>query len=178
MISLLSFTGHCDKQNNVLRWSTITEINNDYFTIERSPNGDDWTVAGMVTGAGNSSTLINYTLTDRAQNDETTYYRLKQTDYNGSYHYESIIGVNKCDKNGSDQLILFPNPSKGKFELRFNGNPEEIKSINIFNSMGQNIFSSDYYESMFDISNQVPGLYFIHVQQNEELIIMKFLLSN
>lgn len=177
-ISLLSFTGHCDKQNNVLRWSTATEINNDYFTVERSPNGDDWSVAGMISGAGNSSTLIHYTLTDKAQTDETTYYRLKQTDFSGSYHYESVIGISKCDRNGADQLTIFPNPSKGKFELRFNGNPDEIKSINVYNSIGQSIYSSDFYESGFDISNQVPGLYFIHVQHNEELISMKFLLSN
>lgn len=177
-ITLLTFTGYCDNQNNVLSWSTSTEINNDYFTIERSPNGNDWSVAGMVDGAGNSSTLNNYTLTDKIQNNETTYYRLKQTDYNGSYHYESVIGINKCGKNGSAQMTVFPNPSKGNFELRFNGNPEEIKSINIFNAMGQSIYSSNYYQPRFDISSQVPGLYFIHVKQNEELICMKFLLIN
>lgn len=44
--------------------------------------------------------------------------------------------------------------------------------------MEKNIYSSEFYESIFDLSSQVPGLYSIHVQQNEELIIMKFLLSN
>lgn len=176
-ISLLSFTGYCNNQNNILEWKTTTETNNSYFTIERSVDVKNWILVGTVTGAGNSSSLLNYTLTDVLQNEGEIYYRLKQTDFNGNYKYEKMISVTRCKNNGTDHFTIFPNPSEGKFKLLFNGDTREINSIHIFNSQGQNIYNSIDFQSTFDLSNNVPGIYFIRISKNSGNINLKFILS-
>lgn len=177
-IELLSFTGYCDKRNVVLQWSTASESNNSFFTVEQSSDGTNWQIAGKVTGAGNSSSILNYTLTDIALNEETTYYRLKQTDFNGKYKYSAIIYIHKCGDNGANLFSIYPNPSEGKFELHFNGNPSEISSIHIFNSQSQKVYSSIGFQSSFDLSNTVSGIYFMHIQQNSEIKVLKFVAFN
>lgn len=177
-ISLQSFTADCNNQIVILEWETATESNNDYFTIERSQDAKNWNEVGTVPGAGNSSSLLNYTLTDIAANDGVTYYRLKQTDYNGSYKYAAIIDINKCEDKSADRFIIYPNPSKGEFKLLYDGHTSEINSIDIFNAQGQSIYSIVDFQSTFDLSNNIPGFYFIRVQQNSEITNLKFILSN
>lgn len=177
-VELLSFTGYCDKQNIILQWSTATEINNDYFTIERSTNGTTWQIVGTVSGSGNSSSQLNYMLTDIDPIEETSYYRLKQTDFDGKYKYSTIIYINKCEVNRVNQLTIYPNPSAGKVELLFEGNTDEINSIDIFNSQGQKVYSSIGFQSTFDLSNNVSGLYFMRVQQNSKSISLNLILDN
>ena len=87
-INVLSFTGYCDNQNIILEWSTASETNNDYFTVEQSFDGKIWSPIGNVDGAGNSTSQIDHSITDRNHSEEITYYRLKQTDFNGNYTYE------------------------------------------------------------------------------------------
>lgn len=173
-ISLLSFTGYCDKQNIVLQWSTATEINNDYFTIERSPDQKKWDIVGTVAGARDLSSPFNYMLTDMAHHEGTTYYRLKETDFSGNYKYEDIIDINKCEDNEADHFTIYPNPSEGKFKLLFNGNTSEINSINIFDAKGRNIYSSIVFQSAIDLSDNVPGLYSIHFKTRDGEVTKKF----
>src|SRR5690606_34822709 len=103
-------------------------INNDYFTVEASPDPsplttpgqageENWHTVGVVKGAGNSSSVISYQLldddlpiTDNLQ-PTTLYYRLKTTDFDGKYTYSSIIAVNF---NRDNTFSVFPNPSDGE----------------------------------------------------------------
>jgi hypothetical protein len=80
-ISLLSFTGDCDDNKVNLKWTTVSEINNDFFTIEKSTDAIDWKFVKKIKGAGNSNQMVDYSTTDKASGN--MYYRLKQTDYNG-----------------------------------------------------------------------------------------------
>jgi len=96
-IELLSFTGKCETNKNTLKWETATETNNDFFTIERSINGQDFTVIGTVAGAINSNTVIPYEFTDENTFPVTVYYRLTQTDLNGKYEVFATIAVEGCE---------------------------------------------------------------------------------
>lgn len=177
-ISLLSFKGYRDNQNIILEWSTASETNNDYFTVEQSSDGKKWNIIGTVNGAGNSTSQLNYTLTDRTHIEEVSYYRLKQTDFNGEYTYEDIVSIKKYENLKEESLTIYPNPSKGQFEMLFDGNSSDINSIIIFDSRGQKIYSSNGYESKFDLSNNVPGLYFMHVQYNSKVISSKIIITD
>ena len=86
-IELLSFSANAVHNSVRLSWVTATETNNDFFTIERSINLKDWEVLGFVDGAGNSSRPLHYSFTDFNPLTGVSYYRLKQTDYDGKYEY-------------------------------------------------------------------------------------------
>ena len=176
-IELLSFTGLCDKQNVVLSWSTTSEINNRYFTIERSSEGINWQVVGTVAATGNSSSQQTYSLTDMQDNKNHSFYRLKQTDVDGNFKYGDIVFVKDCDNKGANNIIIYPNPSKGKFELLIPGNQGQPYSIEIFNLLGKKIYESAGVQSKFDLNNQVPGVYFMRVQQNSKIQNLKFVIE-
>ncbi|MFZ1609568.1 MAG: hypothetical protein WAT52_00780, partial [Chitinophagales bacterium] len=107
-IVLVNFDGSNVGNANVLSWTTATELNNDYFTIERSLDGKSYEEIGTVEGAGQSSALLNYEYTDAQPYLGTNYYRLKQTDYNGAFDYSNVISIKV---NGNFEMgYPYPNP--------------------------------------------------------------------
>ncbi len=118
-IELVSFTGKCENNTVIIKWSTATEHNNDFFSLERSSDAFNWQVVGKVNGAGNSLTQKYYSFSDLNPLGSVTYYRLKQTDFNKSYNYSGILYVENCGRNISG-LIIYPNPNNGSFTLRSN----------------------------------------------------------
>jgi hypothetical protein len=92
-ITLVDFDANPYLNNVKTSWTTSSEINNDFFTVERSPNGVDFTPVGRVEGAGNSDYEINYTLIDKNFDSGINYYRLKQTDFDGKETFSPIVSV-------------------------------------------------------------------------------------
>lgn len=100
-IELVRFTGECGDGSIELKWTTWTETNNDFFTVERSNNGTDFEVVDVIEGAGNSNQSITYNATDNLPYGGTSYYRLKNTDFTGKSEYSEIIAVT-CGNDGND----------------------------------------------------------------------------
>lgn len=104
-IELLYFEGYnSEGKFNKLKWSTATELNNNYFTIERSIDAINWSVVIQIPGAGNSSTQLNYEYIDYFYDKgKVNYYKLSQTDYNGVKEYFNVIYI-KEEVDNSDCL--------------------------------------------------------------------------
>lgn len=98
-ITLLSFKAKQINQDVKLIWETATEINNDYFTIEKSTDGYQFTSIGQIDGAGNSNTKISYNLIDNRTFNGVNYYRLIQTDFNGKETITPIISIDLSRNN-------------------------------------------------------------------------------
>ncbi len=112
-IELLSFNATSQNNSVLIEWVTASEINNDFFTIERSDDGVNWDKIEVVSGAGNSLTQNNYTYTDENPLFGSAYYRLKQTDYDANFSFSDIDQVtNETTDSNSESLNveLFPNP--------------------------------------------------------------------
>lgn len=92
-IELLYFKGKNENETNILYWSTASEINNDYFTIEKSYDGYIFKDIDYIVGAGHSTHQLYYEYHDSNTQPFITYYRLKQTDYDGKYEYSEIISI-------------------------------------------------------------------------------------
>ena len=93
-IQLISFTGNPNMDKTVsLYWIVASEINNDYYTIEHSMDGYKWSLVGVVDGAGNTSTVLNYTFKHLEPKFGINYYRLKQTDFDGKFEKFGPISV-------------------------------------------------------------------------------------
>ncbi len=127
-IELGSFTGRKENEKTRLDWETLSETNNDYFTVERSGNGDDFTPIAKVKGAGNSSRALFYTAYDENPLSGINYYRLRQTDFNGAYKYSNPIEFTYTPK-GISIGNAYPNP--GDKEVGFNFTTEETDLIHM-----------------------------------------------
>lgn len=92
-IELIDLHGKNIGDVNNIYWTTASEINNDYFSIERSSDGITFDEIERVDGAGNSTTIINYSIQDSEYKDGINYYRLKQTDFNGDFEYSKVIVI-------------------------------------------------------------------------------------
>lgn len=92
-IELLSFKGSAKNGYNDITWSTATETNNDYFTLERSNDASTWETVRIINGAGNSVSTRNYEFQDYGFISGVDYYRLSQTDFNGQKETFNIIAV-------------------------------------------------------------------------------------
>jgi len=162
-INLLNFNATMLYNKTVnLEWATVSEINNDYFTIERSTNATDWEMLTTVNGAGNSSVLLNYNTVDDAPYHGTSYYRLKQTDFDGAFEYSQLRSVTFNDV--ISEVSIFPNPANN--ELTIKGDPLELQDIQVYNVLGQNVTNKikqikiNEATVSIDISQLSSGMYY------------------
>ncbi|MBL4705736.1 MAG: hypothetical protein JKY54_14520, partial [Flavobacteriales bacterium] len=112
-VELLSFNAVLNENKVELTWTTASEVNNDYFVIEKSPNGIFWEEVSQMTGAGNSVQLLEYFDTDFEPFTGKSYYRLKQVDFNGEFSYSNIVPINYT-VTATESLLVYPNPSDGQ----------------------------------------------------------------
>ncbi|MGB6036117.1 MAG: hypothetical protein WBG42_07600, partial [Cryomorphaceae bacterium] len=110
-IELISFDAELRGTYVDLDWETATEINNDYFVVERAGENLDWKPILTVTGAGNSNSLLAYSEKDRQPLDGLSYYRLKQVDYDGEFSYSEPVAVFNNQVESSHDVFMYPNPS-------------------------------------------------------------------
>jgi hypothetical protein len=179
-IELISFRGENNGRENMLYWMTASEHNNDYFTIERSNDMYNWVNAGIVDGAGNSNEVLDYSLLDKHPYAQITYYRLRQTDFDGAYKYSQPLSL--YSEIISNQLFseLAPNPTNDNFSFNYVGNNynEEIE-VTMINNIGQIVkkinFNPLYKSQGTVISTQDinDGIYQVVIKQGEVIVIRK-----
>lgn len=163
-VELISFNAIpiMDLFNVKLDWQTATEQNSDYFTVEKSQDGKIWQQVSQVKAAGNSFDILNYLSYDYNPYRGLSYYRLKQTDFDGNVIVSSIESV---EFDNSSRIILYPNPSKDHIIL---DQDKKIDfSMEISNVHGQSVSSLIRYKEIsetsleMDISSLAPGVYFL-----------------
>lgn len=156
-IELTEFTAVL--KNNVvnLNWITKSEINNDYFTIERSADGQTWTPILTAPAAGNSVVEINYTERDQSPLPGISYYRLKQTDFNGDFEYFGPVSViNEGD------VVVYPNPANGQVFIV--GTNLDAAQCELYTIQGQQVevkFTNQNNQVVFDTRHLADGTYYI-----------------
>lgn len=129
-IELISFEANGYGTYNNINWSCATETNNNYFVVERSTDGVNWTQVGVVDGAGTSNMNTFYSYKDFSYNKNTyNYYRLKQVDFNGQYEYSNIIYVDNTDV-GKPKLISTINQFGQEVDENYKGLVIEIYDDN------------------------------------------------
>jgi hypothetical protein len=134
-VTLLNFEVDCENGFTVLNWSTASEINNDYFVIEKSTDAINFFPIATVQGNGNSNTVLSYTYTDETPNYATTYYRLKQVDFDGKFEYFNVV-VSTCttDENFNvNQLQLNDNV----FGFTINTSSSEKLTVYLYDYRGR-----------------------------------------
>jgi hypothetical protein len=182
-IELKYFTG-TDLNGNVhLNWLTLSERNNDYFIIERSIDGINWSSFKTVSGNGSKSTSTYYEIVDDLPFNGLNYYRLKQVDYDGTLTESGITTVYVHSNRMS--ILLYPNPGKSNSSIQMKVSSVNNSKVNfvITNIEGkvinEDILSLKIGENSFEINHVLPsGIYFISVSNlNGERIIEKLIVE-
>ncbi|AZQ60897.1 T9SS type A sorting domain-containing protein [Flammeovirga pectinis] len=170
-IELLSFTGSLENNQVLFTWETASEINNDFFTLERSKDGKNWQIIETIKGAGNSSTTLKYTTVDTTPFSKKSYYRLKQTDFDRQYTYSNSISI---QKESTNEFILsyYPNPSRNTLTIEHNAS-QDI-NYQIINALGQIELRGTLLQQndVINLSNLKSGLHYLKTYKKTVKIIV------
>ncbi|TSA49390.1 MAG: T9SS C-terminal target domain-containing protein, partial [Sphingobacteriales bacterium] len=164
-----------DNKRVELNWKTESEINSDYFNVERSEDGINFNTIGKVSGHGTSDQPHNYELIDYNPICENSYYRLHQFDIDSKEHFSSILSAHiSCN-----QISIYPSPVSDQItisnsELNSGETKIIIKSIDeklVF----ENTFKFDGDKKMIDVSFLTGGLYFIQISNDKTNFTIRFI---
>ncbi len=170
---LLSFETICDDQMVELSWQTASEINNNYFTIERSSDGIIFNAIATIKANGNSSAVIDYSWIDDSPLSGTSYYRLKQTDFDGRFEYLGIRSLS-CDK--ISPITIYPNPFSTNFTVELSDAIKYPLTITMHDCLGREVCHKTITEETqrvkINLDEQLPtGSYFVKVfNENQQTV--------
>ncbi|WP_317899851.1 T9SS type A sorting domain-containing protein [Aurantibacillus circumpalustris] len=158
-----------------VNWITASEKNNCYFTIEKTSDGHFFEEVATIKTNGNSFTNKNYSAIDAHPFEGISYYRLKQTDVDGTTKAYKFVSVDMPKKTS---LKIFPNPSDGNFEIQFDN--YSFEKIEILDELGKKIYQSESYGTAnrncikIKIADQAkPGIYTVLLKDREKTIARK-----
>lgn len=178
-LTLLNFSATLLNKTAQLNWQTTNEINTNYFTIERSIDGINFTAVSKVNAKGNRSTLTSYNYDDDLSgvNSNKIYYRLKQEDKDGSISYSKVVMVRIDGSNIN--LTIIPNPAKSYFTINAISNAILSNATLIITDFaGQTVMQkmlSPNYLPVINISNLANGLYTITIITRDKTYTTKLL---
>jgi len=155
-VELIHFSAKKAQDAILLEWVTASEQNNDFFTLERSFDGIEFTPIEYIPGNGNSNTNIQYEMMDKSPVNGMNYYRLKQTDYDGKFEYSDII---YSVFNSKPVINVYPNPATNYVQLDIQGVTAVSYKIIEFN--GRTVLSGEVYNDnqRIDLNNVPAGSY-------------------
>ncbi len=170
-IELISFKGKAFKDKNLLSWTTATEVNNKYFSLQQSSTANNFKNIAIINGAGNSTTTRNYSFEDTKPHAGTNYYRLQQTDIDGKTSLSKIISLN--NSAGSNFISIHPNPASDFITVSCaDGNPP--KQVKIVNAEGKAVIELKN-QTRIAISQLSKGTYFLKIKQGDKQYSERFI---
>ncbi len=165
-VELFYFNGEENEGVVNLEWATLSETNNDYFTIERSVNGFEFSEVNRISGAGNSNEPIHYSYTDNQAPPGVLYYRLKQTDFDGNFSYSRLLSVST---ESPPEIHVFPVPADDYLFAEINDLQGEDILIELTDLIGKKhlsyplLVSNEFETVPISISTVPPGLYLLRI---------------
>lgn len=168
-ITLINFTVQKNGNNALLQWSVANEVNNAYFSVEHSSDGNNFEPIGKVTGRSTVSTQQKYQFTDNNPFKGLNFYRLKQVDYDGNYTYSDIVSVNF--ENLATIFKIFPNPATNSVNISM---PLSAKTsvIAAYDFNGKKVLekqiSANTVSEQLDVSKLAAGVYQLTLKQGEQ----------
>jgi len=173
-IELLDFSVDPCGTSSCLKWTTASEIRNDFFTVQKSTDGFNFENVGNLKGALESKVQLFYNMVDQHPYTGTSYYRLKQTDIDGQFKYYKIISF--FMKPPNNELTISPNPNYGA-QFIFTSNTGEMEVL-LRNSLGETVATFILFSgsTKVDLSYLSTGIYFATIRKTGT--VKKFLVAN
>jgi hypothetical protein len=168
-VELLYFNA-ISKNEVILKWATATEINNDYFSIERSEDGKFFYEIGRVKGNGNTNEIISYSYEDKFELASTEYYRLKQVDFDGRFEIFETQRIETSVNRNDPTFNIYPTIVQNQsFQIKSNS-PFELKSLTIYTISGATVRDltneaqkQNHISNLVNSSSLDKGVYFVRM---------------
>jgi len=184
-VTLISFEANYENNQVNLNWATASEINNHYFEIERSTDGQIWQGISKIDGHGNSTEQQDYSYTDDLAGIVPAgdiYYRLHQVDFNGAATYSMIRSVSVNAPAPSSSITVYPNPTSRELNVNWNSEDNGNAMLRIVNISGATLYSENVtgigtMHKQLDLSAYKSGTYFVQIvtdkNTNSQTVIKK-----
>jgi 1,4-alpha-glucan branching enzyme len=167
-VELTHFTAKAQKNDAILAWKTSSEKDNDYFAVERSFDGQNFTEIGRVKGNGTTTTPNAYAFTDKDLASGTFYYRLRQVDINGTEKFTAVQAVKIV--NGAKTVSIYPNPTT---DLVYIQNASTTETGILTDNIGRIVQSFKTIPSQLNLGELPSGIYFLKIGAENFKIVKK-----
>ena len=161
-VELTGFEAIAGKNSVSTYWTTESEVNNDHFLLERSSDGQDWEAIAKISGAGHSTSTLNYTYEDLEPLRGVSYYRLKQIDFDGT---QTVSEIRSVVLGREDSFVLYPNPATNTVSLLLPENTS-VEQLLLIDATGRTIKKQDNLQQellMINVSDLPKGSYQVSV---------------
>ncbi len=182
-VELLNFTATYNGINAVnLNWTTASETNNDYFTIERSDDAINFASIHKKQGAGNSTEVISYSSLDPSPLNGVSYYRLKQTDFDGKYKYSYAVSVNINNNSNFEITNTYFSSQEEGLEITLQSGNEEL-TFEIYDALGNKTVETKQAVSGNAQKVIIPGnylskgIYLLKVYNTQKTVASKIIIQ-
>lgn len=176
-VTLVTFFAVLNGDEVDVNWVTAAEIDNDFFTVERSVDGTNFETVAIVDGAGNSTVMLNYSAVDKHPYHGISYYRLEQTDYDGSSTYSQTVIINNTSAAASE-VMIYPNPLTEYALITLNVALKNTGNISfeLYDVVGKKVMDSKLSQLnlvaenvyRFEKGIMLPGTYFFRLINDGE----------
>ena len=168
-LKLISFSGVANANTNFLKWQTADEVNTKQFDVERSSDGNSFSVIGTVL-ANNQGGNNNYSFSDNSISSVNEFYRLKMIDLDGSFVFSNII---KLSSNSSGkQFLIYPNPAKDQLTLSGLQGKGSVEIVTIEGKILQEINVTAQTQTI-NTGNLAKGVYLIRYAFDDKIAYQK-----
>lgn len=171
-VELVNLTALKSDKTALIQWTTASEINNDYFTIQASTDGKNFKEMGQVKGAGTTDIVQEYHFTDNSPVQGLNYYRLLQVDYDGTATYSKVVIVNF--RSNDDEITIFPNPTTDVLTVKFPTFWEGETMITISNNLGQTVKIVDEISETLSVQDLPNSFYFLTISNGNQTVTKRF----
>lgn len=149
-VELIRFSAEPFEDHVQVNWTTASELNNDYFMVQRSANGIEFENLGKIEGAGSKSSATTYQFIDENPLPDVSYYRLRQTDFDGKTTFSNVVSVNFS----ASEFSLYPNPVTYGIDVTLSRKGDYV----LTNNLGVIVMRISN-ANKFEVSSLAPGVY-------------------
>lgn len=176
-VQLTSFDGYQENNTVMLEWTTMSEINNQYFELEHSMDGFSFKSVATIDGYGNSNVAQAYSYAHTTAEQGINYYRLKQVDTDHTTTYLKMIAIS-YNQSTNTKLSCYPNPFMNKLTISYNSTSGNAELPVMITGMNGDLFSETKLavekgvnQVEINTENWPQGIYILHLDNSVQKII-------
>ncbi|MEL7223029.1 MAG: T9SS type A sorting domain-containing protein, partial [Bacteroidota bacterium] len=167
-VEFSAVTIKASQEGHKVNWVTASEVNNDYFELQRSTDSQTWKIISQVNGAGTTYQEQSYWATDKTPQAGRNYYRVKQVDYDGAFSFSPIV---LAVWRQNIDVTLGPVPASALLSIYGLSSENESYSVGIYNTLGQLLYQEENIDASIRLSHLADGIYYLQIKDDNNAII-------